>query len=96
LTHERAGVSLLAATQDEGAPSSLNAGCTNMTHPIFAIYPASSPFITAISGTTLTPASNTDQHQARHVEQSSPPICNQGMPCISTPVTEWPCMTNNT
>lgn len=91
------GVSLLAATSDEGAPGPLNRECTNTTHPVFAIYPSSSPYVTAISGTTLTPPSAADQHMKRDVAQNNNlPICQQGYPCVSGPVTEWPCMTNNT
>jgi subtilase family serine protease len=62
-------VSLLAATQDEGAPGPTNSDCSNSAHPVFAVYPSSSPYITAISGTTLTPPSSSDEHMKRDVAQ---------------------------
>jgi tripeptidyl-peptidase-1 len=89
-------VSLLAATQDEGAPGPTNSDCSNSAHPVFAVYPSSSPYITAISGTTLTPPSSSDEHMKRDVAQNNLPICQQGYPCVSGTVTEWPCMSNNT
>lgn len=87
---------MLTCTQDEGAPSALNTDCANTTHPVFAIYPASSPYITAISGTTVTPLQAVEQVE-RGVEQDNSPICqNPGFTCVTGPVIEWPCMRNNT
>jgi hypothetical protein len=39
-----------------GAPSEANFECDNTTHPVFGIYPASSPWVTTVSGTTAMPS----------------------------------------
>jgi len=46
---------LLAASGDEGAAGPTNVNCLNSTHPVFAMFPASSPYVTSVSGTTFTP-----------------------------------------
>ncbi len=88
---------MLTAAQDAGAPGVDNINCQNTTHPVFAIYPASSPYMTAIGGTTLTPPSAADARMKRDVAQSSNlPICKQGFFCVNGPVTEVASMNNNT
>jgi len=89
------GVSIFAASQDEGAPGPTNRDCRDTNHPVYGVYPSSSPWVTSVSGTTLV---NKNSAQSKRVSsQSSPPICQQRQyPCITGPVVEWPCMTNNT
>jgi len=48
------GISVIVASQDEGAPSEANEGCTlDNTQPVWPIYPSSSAWVTAVSATTL-------------------------------------------
>ncbi len=95
------GVSILACTQDEGAPGVLNEGCADPNHPVTSIFPASSPWVTAISGTTFMPVSNNFQERKHGATEQnngndSLPICQHGFPCMSGPVYELPCSVNNT
>jgi len=83
------GISVLIATQDEGAPSEANEDCSlDSSTPVFAIYPSSSPFVTAVSATTVGPESGNIERQ------SQPPICS-GYGCALSNA-ESPCETNNT
>jgi len=84
------GLSVLVASQDEGAPSEANEGCElDDSHPLWPIYPASSPWVTAVSGTTLIGGSTV---------ASPPEICTQGYTCGSGGggAIEHPCMPNET
>lgn len=84
-------ISVIVCSQDEGAPSSANIGCQNETHPIFGIYPGSSPFATCVSATTAVNASAEYEFDFSSVD---PPICNQ-YGCSNSSV-EYACMVNNT
>jgi len=83
------GLSVLVASQDEGAPSEANEDCSlDSSHPLWPIYPSSSPWVTAVSGTTLV-QSNTISNP--------PPICNSGYTCGGgVGGMEHPCMPNET
>jgi tripeptidyl-peptidase-1 len=89
-------VSMLAATADDGAPGPTNIDCWNPSHPVTSIFPAASPYVTSISSTTVIPASNVNWRMKREVTQNTAPICQQGFPCVSGPVVEWPSMATNT
>jgi len=84
------GLSFMIATQDEGAPSEANEFCSlDGSNPVWAIYPSSSPYVTAVSSTTVMPA-NTMELKAL------PPICqNPQYPCTTGHV-ELPSEVNNT
>jgi subtilase family serine protease len=86
------GISVLVATQDEGAAGPTNYDCHDQEHPVYAVFPSSSPWVTAVSGTTLVMRNKLQSDQS----DALPPICQQSLPCIDGPVVEWPCMTNNT
>jgi len=93
------GVSMLIASQDEGAPSEQNMYCSlDNTHPLWPIYPSSSPWVTAVSGTTLVPISGTTvfDNVVFDTDSASPPICSRGYPCDTTSTFQYPCMPNNT
>jgi len=84
------GISIIVCTQDEGAPSEANIGCTNTTHPVYGIYPGSSAWVTAVSATTVSP--NAMKILA---PPDTSPICNAGYACTGDSY-EVPCSTNNT
>lgn len=65
------GISILICTQDEGAPSDNNVDCSS-SKLVWPIYPASSPYVTAVGGTALMPASNNFNFTS--------PICHR-FPC---------------
>jgi len=83
------GISLIVCTQDEGAPSEANIDCSEYftLMPVYAIFPGSSPFVTAVSATTVVSNSDTPLY--------NPPIC-QNLGCASGELFEVPCQTNNT
>jgi len=84
------GLSILVASQDEGAPSEANEGCElDGTHPLWPIYPSASPWVTAVSGTTLIGGSAVN---------NPPAICQEGYTCGSGSggAIEHPCMPNET
>jgi len=57
------------------APSEANMECQlDATQPVFSIYPAACPFLTAVSSTTL-------QENGRNPTFTPPPICNMGYTC---------------
>jgi len=84
------GMTVIICTQDEGAPSEANIDCTNQTHPVYGIYPGSSAWVTAVSGTTVSPVA-----VSTVVPPDTAPICAAGYPC-SGDTFEVPCQTNNT
>ena len=49
------GISILACSQDEGAPGLGNLVCAldNSSYPLFPVFPATSPFVTAVGATSL-------------------------------------------
>jgi len=83
------GISVLVASQDEGAPSEQNEDCSlDTTQPLWPIYPGCSPWVTSVSATTLIDTSDL-------FAAANPPICNMGYTC-ATGTLEYPCMENNT
>jgi tripeptidyl-peptidase-1 len=82
-------ISIITCSQDEGAPSEANMYCQNNTHPVFGIYPGSSPYVTSVSGTAAVPDNSPGLESNAY-----PPICYQN-PC-SNSTTEQTCMQNNT
>ena len=69
------GLSVIVADQDEGAPSEANLECLSVEHAVNAIYPSSSPWVTAVSSTTMVGTTNGDTSQL-------PPICS-GQNCFT-------------
>jgi tripeptidyl-peptidase-1 len=85
------GISVIVCSQDEGAPSEANEGCElDSTHPLWPIYPSSSPWVTTVSATTVIDGVATSTNSV----QPQPPICSQ-YECASGTL-EYPCMINNT
>jgi len=84
------GISVIVASQDEGAPSEANEDCSlDSTQPVWPIYPSSSAWVTAVSATTIL-----EEPVSTRVS-ALPPICNEGYPCANGTF-EQPCMCNNT
>jgi len=82
------GISVIVCSQDEGAPSEENEDCQfDRTHPLWPIYPSSSPWVTTVGATTVIDSSDS-------VPSNQPPIC-ANYPC-ATGNEEYPCMINNT
>jgi len=65
------GFSIIVCSQDEGAPSDNNIDCSNTDHPVWPVYPASSPYVTAVGATALLDPSK----QAKTKDDS--PICSK-------------------
>jgi len=88
-------ISFLIASQDEGAPSEANIDCSldDTDHPLFAIYPCSSPYVTCVSATTIGPESSLDTPLP--MNSGFPPICDNPYPCALSNHEE-PCEPNNT
>jgi tripeptidyl-peptidase-1 len=84
------GIGFYIATQDEGAPSEANMYCQydNTQTPVYSIYPSASPYVTAVSGTTIVEDSTRSVH-------ADPPICGGSYPCAHGK-TEVPCSVENT
>lgn len=89
------GISVLAAAQDEGAPSEANIDCyLDTSEPVWPIYPASSAWTTAVSATTIIEEPVTAP--IKNVASTFPPICdNPSFPCANGTF-QQPCMVNNT
>jgi tripeptidyl-peptidase-1 len=83
------GISVIVASQDEGAPSDNNEDCSlDSSYPLWPIYPASSNWVTTVSSTSYaTNDGNT---------YTTPAICSQGYPCSKGPGQEVFTMANNT
>jgi len=77
------GVTLLAASGDQGAPGDNNAKCDNPSAPLSSIFPGASPWIFSIGATTLTDPNPSDPYIFKS------PIC-QTTDC-STSKTEIAC-----
>jgi len=78
------GVSLFAASGDQGAPGDGDNYCNNPSNPLTPIYPGASPYITSVGATMLSEdASVLSTRNNRR--QSSPPIC-QTYQCATTNV----------
>jgi len=97
-------ISFLICSQDEGAPSEANEDCSldRTDHPLFAIYPCSSPYVTCVGATTIGPEGSMSSHQQptnnapfnREASAAFPPICDN-YPCALSNH-EMPCEPNNT
>lgn len=83
------GITVLAASGDQGAPGDANIECTSKAHPINPLYPGASAFITSVGATNLRPPRNTSS-----VASSSdlPPICHLSECVCSTATEEVPAM----
>lgn len=82
------GLSVITCSQDEGAPSEANVQCSDTTkHPVYGIYPGSSPYVTTVSGTTAGPDATKGS--------LTPPIC-KNHPCDNLSTREVACMPSNT
>ena len=88
------GLSVLVADQDEGAPSEANPSCNDKQMPVYSIYPASSPWVTAVSSTTMLGYGT--------ASDSLPPLCkhmaenNPGHACMTNATSEAVTMNDNT
>ena len=76
---------MIVSSGDDGAPSAYNSNCD--TNDLYPSFPASSPWVTSVSGTTLI---DTSSPSPSH----DPPICN-GYQCAQGKYEEA-CMQNNT
>jgi len=81
------GLTVLVCTQDEGAPSDNNVDCSldESKTPVWPIFPASSPWVTAVGSTTVYQASGSahrDREMAPYDTRSTPfcqvYTCNNG------------------
>jgi tripeptidyl-peptidase-1 len=83
-------ISFLICSQDEGAPSDMNIDCSldNTHHPVFGIYPCSSPYVTCVSATTVGPETSS-------TPPTTPPLCDKGYACALSHH-EVPCSVGNT
>jgi tripeptidyl-peptidase-1 len=86
------GLSVLVASQDEGAPSDNNCDCSlDNTYPLWPIYPASSNWVTAVSSTSYGTSNS-----VKPSPLAQPPICSMGYACSTYPGKEEFTMANNT
>jgi len=60
------GITIFAASGDQGAPGDANPHCTNRAEPISPLFPAASPFLTAVGATML----------QQETLVAPPPICS--------------------
>jgi len=75
------GVSIFAASGDQGAPGDANPSCINRAEPISPLFPASSPFVTAVGATMLQEedkSSSPSRSSSRYQFGATPPppICS--------------------
>jgi len=78
------GVSLVAASGDQGAPGDENPSCANPAKPLSDIYPGGSPYVLSIGATMLlNPGSGSGS-------VNEPPACQQTT-CANTPLVETTC-----
>jgi len=90
------GLSVIIASQDEGAPSDNNDDCgLDNSYPLWPIYPSSSNWVTAVSSTSFG-TSNKRRSVDKHSDNALPPICSQGYTCSQGPGHEEFTMANNT
>jgi len=86
------GISVIVASQDEGAPSDNNEGCQlDSTYPLWPIYPSSSNWVTAVSSTSLG-----EPGRVKRSPKALPPICSMGYTCSQGNGKEEFTMANNT
>ncbi|EFA82993.1 Physaropepsin [Heterostelium album PN500] len=83
------GVTLLAASGDQGAPGDGDPECGNKKKPLSTIFPGASPYVTSVGATMLQAPSAADKRAAKKNVGANPPICT-GTPC-ATSTTEIVC-----
>jgi subtilase family serine protease len=66
------GVSLFASSGDQGAPGDGDPYCQNFNDPISSLFPAASPYVTAVGATMLVADNDAEVEQLGE----TPPICN--------------------
>jgi len=67
------GVSMFAASGDQGAPGDGNTYCDSYTAPLTPIYPGDSPYITSVGATMLVVSNSTENEGI--FKRATPPIC---------------------
>ncbi|GAM20503.1 hypothetical protein SAMD00019534_036780 [Acytostelium subglobosum LB1] len=77
------GISLIAASGDNGAPGEYNDNCLNDASPMSSYYPGSSPYITTV-GSTMLVQSGTDNIINSQQGNDQPPICSKHQCATST------------
>jgi len=88
------GLSVIVASQDEGAPSDNNQDCSmDSTYPLWPIYPSSSNWVTAVSSTSF---GSPNDYIKDEQPQALPPICSMGYTCSQGAGKEEFTMANNT
>jgi subtilase family serine protease len=81
------GVSLFAASGDQGAPGDENYQCYNSQDPLSDIYPGGSPYITSVGATMLvssTKSAPKPGHLSRKRAAAQPPFCSTNTCATST------------
>ncbi|KYQ90377.1 Physaropepsin [Tieghemostelium lacteum] len=76
------GISLLAASGDQGAPGDGNPSCSNNKMPISPIFPGGSPWVTSVGATMLSAPSDADMEGSS--SGSTAPICQKQKCATST------------
>merc|ERR1712054_555019 len=69
------GVTLLAASGDQGAPGDGDPYCLSATQPISSIFPGASPYVTAVGATML--VAPAEQTKTKDSDAAEPPICQK-------------------
>ncbi|GAM20662.1 hypothetical protein SAMD00019534_038370 [Acytostelium subglobosum LB1] len=76
------GITLLAASGDNGAPGDSNTDCLPKEKPLSTSFPATSPYVTAVGATMLQATSSSGL--ANHLTDDTPPLCQQVQCATST------------
>jgi tripeptidyl-peptidase-1 len=71
------GITLVAASGDQGAPGDGNADCSNTTVPLWTIFPGASPWVLSVGATML-------EGLFEEKVTADPPICSQYKCATST------------
>eukprot|EP01110_Echinostelium_bisporum_P011602 TRINITY_DN557_c0_g1_i1.p1 TRINITY_DN557_c0_g1~~TRINITY_DN557_c0_g1_i1.p1 ORF type:complete len:578 (+),score=296.43 TRINITY_DN557_c0_g1_i1:1-1734(+) len=83
------GITLLAASGDQGAPGDGNAYCDNSTNPLSTIFPGASPWVISVGATMLQGQSLVNNKQ-QSIDATTPPICKTHK-CALTNLKETTC-----
>eukprot|EP01132_Coremiostelium_polycephalum_P003186 gene3186-3990_t len=75
------GITLLAASGDQGAPGDGNSGCSKPKDPLSTIFPGASPYVTSVGATMLAAPSEEDMESD---DTTNPPVCNSFKCATST------------
>ncbi|GAM19570.1 hypothetical protein SAMD00019534_027450, partial [Acytostelium subglobosum LB1] len=78
------GITLLAASGDQGAPGDGDSDCTDKKHPLSTIFPGASPYVTSVGATMLAAPSTVDKKHAKKSVGANPPICSQSPGCATS------------